>query len=174
MSTPTMTFSYATPGGPPVARDPRRFPATQVWAEVKPHTARGIRDGVAQLRGRGNHGTRARHLVTYRPSRADPAWYDVLISDPDQLRVALAGWGTGVLSTWRVIGRFRGPRPDETIPLRACGAELGRRVEPLVRAAYASWVGISLPSVSPSRPGVDIAHELAGFLRELAAELETQ
>ena len=159
-----------------------------VVAEIKPHTAGGIRDGITQLkarrnalrkRGRDPEETRY-HLITYRQVDADPARFETFISDPRTMTAVLSGTG---MPTFLKMGNepIHFPRAIEKIPVHQCPTMLGNELEPKIRARYAAWMrtkqghtGFRLGAKDASTTGADVTHELVEFLRELAAELEAE
>ena len=168
-----MAMNYLQQAHPTLRRPDRdRFPSQRVVGEIKPHTARGIAAGIAQLRTRPTN--QRRLLVTYRLQPGTVATYDVLIADPEQLSTAIRLNSAAGLTSWRVIDRVRGPSAHATMRVVDCPPSLGRDIEPKVRAAYARWTGVTLAPKSALATGADIRHELADFLRELATELEAE
>lgn len=163
-------------------------PATGVIAEVKPHTTRGIRDGIRQLRQRAQAERRAKrnprgfryHLVTYRQVDGDPGKYETYISDPRTMEAVV--FGTAQPSFLHMGSKpLNFPRAMETIRVHQCPSLLGNELEPRVRLRYAAWMrvaqghqGFRLASKSASQTGADIRHEMVDFLRELATELEAE
>lgn len=154
------------------------FPSQGVIGEIKPHNARGFRDGVNDLRRRRPRLGRKLQLITYRQVPGDPTRYQVLAAKRTELEAVVEGRAPiGTLRTWYDLGTIRAAKAAERIPLWECPSALGNLLEQQIRRRYATRVGAELQRKHPSTTGADIEHELlemAEFLRELAAELEAE
>lgn len=174
------------PVSSPYLRNPalRSVPPTllrgKVAGEIKPHNARGISGGLAQLR-RARRPNRL--LVTYRTENDRvPDQFEVLLADPAQVEAALRSGSIKGLVSWYRIGSFREPRVESLITLSSCPTALGVTLEPRVRATYQQFMRrsgqrptLQLPEKKAQAGGHDLTHdEVTDFLRELTAELERE
>ncbi|GAA1057443.1 hypothetical protein GCM10017608_16230 [Agromyces luteolus] len=160
-----------------------KFPRKRVVAEIKPHNADGISDGIRQLvRRNAARAAITPQLLTYRPVDATRTRYEILAADSGELRTIVAAWRPRKRvprpRTWyRLPGTITVTAAADRIPRWQCPTQLGNLIEGQIRDNYATQLRISLPQKSASRTGADIEHELlemAEFLRELAAELEAE
>ncbi len=163
-----------------------RFPSRSVVGEIKPHHPTGIAAGIIQLRGRALAG-RTPQLITYRQVRGRPSYYTVQAADSHQLSALLTRLGgprgrrltpadLASLTTWYSLGDIRVPAATKPIPLWQCATAFGFVIEQYIRDHYDSLVAAKMKAKDPRGAGADISHEmeLAAFLRELAADLESE
>jgi hypothetical protein len=138
---------------------------TREWwvGEIKPHTKRGIADGLVQLARKGPPPRTHRLLVTYRPE--------------GRSRVEILAAPGPTFRTWHRLGTAAFDW-TQRVPLVQCPSCLGAQIEGIVHRVVGRHAPNIKPKPSASSTGWDLTtRELAplvaeiDFLRELVAEL---